>query len=130
MEITDLQDSDETNANINPYYLLSTVTGNKEFYTRADIEGADRARRYQRLLGCTETSASKTYVNNKIMFNFKITVDYMNRTKNIYGESKPIIKGKMRINIPTVHSKMDKIPLPLPISGRHKNLHLYMDFFR
>ena len=30
-----------------PCYLLSTVTDNKEFYTRADIGGADRAIRYQ-----------------------------------------------------------------------------------
>ena len=46
MVSTDEQNSAKTNAAITPYYLLSTVTYNKEFYTRADIEGADTARRY------------------------------------------------------------------------------------
>ena len=43
--------SSKTNSTITPYYLLSTVTDNEGFYTRADIEGSDRARIYQGLIG-------------------------------------------------------------------------------
>ena len=50
MTSTDEQNSAKTNATINLYYLLSTANENKEFYTRADIEGSDRARIYQGIL--------------------------------------------------------------------------------
>ena len=46
MAINDEQNNAKTNAKITPYSMLSTVTYNKEYYKRADIEGEDRARRY------------------------------------------------------------------------------------
>ena len=45
MTSTDDQNIDKTNATVSPYSLSSTVTNNIEFYMRADIEEADRARR-------------------------------------------------------------------------------------
>ena len=47
MDINDEQNSDKINAAITPYPLLSTLTEGKRNYMRADIEGADRERRYQ-----------------------------------------------------------------------------------
>ena len=54
-------------------------------------------------------------------------MDDINRPENIYEEATQIIQGKMMRKKPTVYSKIEKIPLPLPISERHKNLHLYME---
>ena len=51
MTSNDVKDSDKANSKFTPYYLLLTVTKSKEFYTRANIEGVDRSRRYQGLLG-------------------------------------------------------------------------------
>ena len=56
-------------------------------------------------------------------------MDEINRSEHVYGEATPLIQGEMRRKKPTVNSKIDKIPLPLPISERQKNLHLYMDIF-
>ena len=53
----------------------------------------------------------------------------INRAEYIYGEETPVLQIKICRNKPTVHSKIDIIPLPLPISERHKILHLYMDIF-
>ena len=86
MNITDVKGIAKTNATIIPYYLLSTVTNNKEFYTRADIEGSDRSKRYQGLLGWPGNSAFKTYFNNNLLLNCNITVYYINRAEHIYGE--------------------------------------------
>ena len=47
MASTYVQNIAKTNTTINPYSLLSTITKNKQFFTRADIEGAYRVRRYQ-----------------------------------------------------------------------------------
>ena len=82
---------------------------------RADINVADRERRYQVLLGWTETSSFKTYVNNNLILNCNITVNDINRAEHIYGGAKPTIRGKTRKKKPKVHSRIIKIPLPLPI---------------
>ena len=85
MVSTDEQNNAKTNTTITPYSLLSTVTENKEFYTRADIEGTDRVRRYQEILGWPETSALKNYVNNNLLLNCNINVDDIDRSEEIYG---------------------------------------------
>ena len=72
--------------------------------------------------------AFKNDINRNILLNCNITADNINIDGHIYGEATPILQGKIRIKKPTVHSEIEKIPLPLPISGRRKNLHLYMDF--
>ena len=85
MTSNDVQDSDKTITTITPYSLLSTVTENKEFYTRVDIEGLDREIRYQLLLGWTPMSDFTTYVNNKLLLNCRITVDDIDISDHIYG---------------------------------------------
>ena len=60
---------------------------------------------YQGLLGCPSTSALNNYVNNKLLLNCNITVDDINRAADIYGEAKPIIRGKMSREKEIVHSK-------------------------
>ena len=57
----DVQDNSKPNATINPYCMVSTVTDNKEFYARANIEGSYRVRRYQVISVWTEMSAFNTY---------------------------------------------------------------------
>ena len=80
MASTDVQNSDKNNSTIKPYYMLSNVAENKEFYRRADNEEGDRARIYQEILSWPETSAFKTYVNNNLLLNCNITVDGINRS--------------------------------------------------
>ena len=128
MERTYDQNSAKTKAIITPYPLLSTVTENREFYTRADIEGVDRERRYQGLLGWPSTSYFKTYVNKNLILNCNINVDNINISENMYGLATPILQGKMRRKKPTVHSKYEKY-LYLLQYQREKNLHIYMEFF-
>ena len=87
MASTDKHNSAKTNATIFPYYLLSTVTENKEFYTRAYIEGVDRARRYKVLWGWTATSAFNNDVNNELLLKCNMTVDDINISEDIYWGS-------------------------------------------
>ena len=47
MARNDDKNSAKNNSTITPYPLLSTLTEGKRNYMRADIEGADRERRYQ-----------------------------------------------------------------------------------
>ena len=68
-----------------------------------DIEGADRVRRYQGILGWTETSDFNNYVNNNFLLSCNITADDINRSDNIYGKATHILKGKKRRKKPTAH---------------------------
>ena len=108
MEITDEKNSDTNNATIKPNFLLPTVSDNEEFYRRTNIEGAKRARIYQGLLGCQETSAFNNYIDKTLLLNCNITVDNIKRADHIYREATPIVQGKRRRKKPTVHSKIEK----------------------
>ena len=103
MASTYQQNSAKNNASITSYSLLSNVTDIKEFYARADIEGADISIIYQGLLGSPGKISFKTYVNNNILLNFNITVDEINISDHIYGEATPILQGKITRKKPTVH---------------------------
>ena len=116
-----MHDIANNNATITTYFLLSTVTENREFYVCADIEGVDRARIYQGPLGWISTGSFNTYVNKNFLPNCNITVYYIDRAEHIYGEATSILQGKMRRKKPTVHSKMENNNLPLLISERHNN---------
>ena len=75
---------------------------------RADIEGAERARRYQVLFGWPEKSDFNTHVNNNLLLNCNITTDDINRAHTIYGEATSILQDKMMSKKPIVHSKTEK----------------------
>ena len=64
---------------------------------RAGIEGAERARRYQRLLGWSETSYFNTYFNNNLLLKCNITSDDINRAEHIYGGATPILQVKREV---------------------------------
>ena len=88
--------------------MFSTVIENKEFYTHADIEGSERARIYQGLLGWTATSAFNTYVKNNLLLSCNKTLYDINRYTHINGKATPVLQGKMRRKKPTVHLKLRK----------------------
>jgi hypothetical protein len=104
------------------------VNSNKEFYTKMEVNKADKARLLQGQLGWPSTQAFATYVNNNLINNRGITSDDVNRAQLIYGPPVPILKGKMkRIQLTSKHIK--RVALPPPILEHHHDLHLYVDFF-
>ena len=75
---------------------------------RADVEGADRARKYHVLIGFPETSVFKTYVNNNFLLNCNISVDGIHIAGNVYEGSTSILQVQMRRKKPILHSKIEK----------------------
>ena len=70
----------------------------------------------------------KIFTGNQIK-NCKINIDNMNRDQIFFGSPTPLLQRKMTIVTPPTHINITRVPLPLPISQHHNNLHLYMDFF-
>jgi hypothetical protein len=110
------------------YSMLQTVADNKDFFSANEIQGADRARKIQQQIGWPSTSHFKSIVSKQLLLNCNITIDDINRAELIYGPPTPILQGKMTRQKPQ-SVKIERIPLPLPISKHHKNLQLYVDFF-
>jgi hypothetical protein len=102
LDVTD--SSNYYNSNITNYSASSSskpsfaqmVNSNKEFYTKMEVNKADKARLLQGQLGWPSTQAFATYVNNNLINNCGITSDDVNRAQLIYGPPVPILKGKMK----------------------------------
>ena len=108
--------------------LVQTVKENKQFFTKKEIEGAEESRRLQQLIGWPSTTTFKRIVAQNMLRNCPITVDDILRAEAIFGKPTPLCKGKMtKISSSTI--KLQKIPLPLPISQYHQRIQLYIDIF-
>ena len=108
--------------------LLQTVNSNKEFYTKREIKGAEKARALQAQIGWPGTSAFKNIISSNLIRNSGITVDDVSRAEHIYGIPAPLLQGKMTRTKP-ISNKIQRIPLPPPIQQQHSSLDLFIDFF-
>ena len=124
---------DTTNLNINDVFhnhhvnFLSTVAHNKEYFTKSEIQGAIKAREEQERFAWPSTETFKSYISKNLITNANITVDDINRAIAIFGKPEPLHKGTMTRQHPITH-RIERVPLPLPISQHHKQVQLYVDF--
>ena len=111
-----------------PFSFTQTVSSNKSFFTKSDIEGADRARYLQSVLGWPSDTTFQTIIQNNQLLNCKTTTDDITRAKTIYGPAIPLLKGKMIRQTP---HKINILPIkiPAPILQNYPSLQLYVDFF-
>ena len=77
------------------YYLLSTVNANMEYFTHADIEGANISRDLQHLLGCPSNQQLINTLSKKLIINCPVLLYDVRRYHVIYGPATAILKGKM-----------------------------------
>ena len=113
---------------VSPYSLLQSVVDNKAFYTQREIKGAENARLQQEALGWPSDDYYKFIIKENLVTNTEITIDDVERAQHIYGPAKPLLQGAMTRLKPTTN-KIEKIPLPIPVSNQHKSVSLSVDFF-
>ena len=119
---------DNLNNSVSAYTFFSTVASNKEFFSRLEIEGADRARVLQGRLGWPSDQLFKEAIRDNLVMNADITVDDINRAEAIYGKSVPLIKGKM-VRKRTEHlSNVTRVQIPAPLFEHHPDDELDIDF--
>ena len=108
--------------------FAQTVHNNKLYYSRREIQGADRARALQAALGWPSTSTFLRIINNNLIHNSTVTIDDIKRAEHIYGVAVPLLQGQMvRTTPPSV--KIQSTPIPTIIINQHPTLQLYLDFF-
>ena len=119
---------DKTKSDVSTYSLLQTVNDNKQFYTASEIKGAETARLQQEELGWPSATFYKHIIKENLLTNTEVTIDDVHRADHIFGPAKPLLQGTMTRQKPTTN-KIEKIPLPLPISTHHTSVSLSVDFF-
>jgi len=107
---------------------MQTVADNKKIYKTQEIKGAENARLLQEKIGWPSDGFYKHIIKENLLTNTEITIDDLHRADHIFGPAKPLLQGTMIRQKPTVN-KIEKIPLPLPISTHHSSLSLCIDFF-
>ena len=77
------------------FSLINTGHTIKNKYTQLEIRKADKARELQSTLGHISDSTLIKYLNNNLIKNCDLEEKDVMRATEIYGESEPILKGKM-----------------------------------
>ena len=124
----DMSDINDTNFAVNKYSCLQCVKENKKYVTSDKVKREERARKEQGEIGWTSTGYYKFLVSNNLLTNSTVTLDDINRAEIIMGQPTPLIDGTMVRRAPT-KNRIERVPLPLPIAQRHKEVQLYIDFF-
>ena len=114
---------------VTDYSFLQTVSSNKSFFTKKEIEGAMNARREQEILSWPPIQTYKSYVSDNLIANSKVIIDDVNRATMIWGKPEPLISGNMVRPTPPAIGKIQRIPLPLPVKLHHSKVQLHIDFF-
>ena len=111
-----------------PSSFVQTVSNNKSYFKKSDIEGADRARELQSVLGWPSDTTFKKIIENNQVNNCKVTADDITRARTIYGPAMPLLQGKMVRKTPS-RVTAQPLQLPAPILRNYPTLQLYVDFF-
>ena len=112
--------------------FFSTVSKNKEYFSRQEIKGAENAREMQGQVGWPSDHQFKEALSGKgqAFVNANITPDDVTRAEAIYGgPAEPLLIGKMTRKKGQTFVPPKRIPLPAPLLEHHKSDILDIDFF-
>ena len=119
--VCDLKNSQES-------LMVTTVKGQKEFYSDLDIRRAKAARKLQETMGYPSTKAFLKMIDNNMIKNCGVTRRDVKIAEDVYGVNANIVKGKSVRRQPP-HIREDVSPVPPQILERYGNVSLGMDVY-
>ena len=120
--------ANQTSSAVIDYSFLSTVSQNKEYFSRAEIEGADQARILQDNISWPSTDDFKHYISSNQLGNCTVTNDNVTRAEAIDGPQVPLLKGKMVRRRPEHFTNVPRVQIPAPLLEHHPTDELNMDY--
>lgn len=112
------------------YSYLQTVSQNRAYFTRREVQGADAARKLYRQIGRPSQARFLSYIQQGLVRNSPVTLDDAHRAQHIYGPDIAYLKGKTTQRPPLPHiATHTTLPLPDFIAEHHTNITLCIDFF-
>ena len=79
------------NKNVKAWSFLSTISDNKKYFTRQEVEGGDWAHNLQQGIGLPPEYLLKEIVRRNKLINCPITINKINRYNTIYGIVRPLV---------------------------------------
>ena len=110
---------------ITGYFVFQSTDQNKLYYFQKEILQADKARRYQAILGWPSEAGFKDIVSKNWTVNCDITVDDIERAQMIYGTPVPLLKKNEKATH-SFTSKIDQSPFTpshCESAPRHQHVH-------
>jgi hypothetical protein len=115
--------------NAYPLSLLNTVTENKQFFSRREIEGAEASRAQQGQIGWPSDQEYYEIIRDNLLTNSKATLDDLRRAEHIFGGTAvDLLKGKTVYKPINTNASIERIPLPPIILKTHPSDDLDVDF--
>ena len=110
------------------FMLVTTVSGQKEYYSDLDIRRAEKAQKLQETMGFPSLKAFLHMVDNNMIKNCPITRRDVMMAEDIFGVNVNIVKGKSVRRQP-VHIREDILPVPPEILQRYGEVTLSIDVY-
>jgi hypothetical protein len=112
-----------------PLNLLNTVSENKSFFSRREIEGAEKAREQQGQIGWPSDQEYYKIIRDNRMRNSKVTLNDLRIAEYIYGgPAVNLLKGKTVYSPVNTSRPIERVPLPPHILKTHPTDSLDIDF--
>ena len=109
--------------------FLSTVSKNKEFYSKKEIKIADEVRNLQSNICWPSSSDLKSYITEGDIITFPYTQDAVDHGNDIYGPQVPLLKGKT-VRLKQSHvNNLPRINIPSLHISKNPNEEIDMDYF-
>ena len=99
-----------------------------DYFTRADIEGVERSRDLQHILGWPSNQQLINALSNNFIINCPVLSDDVRCAHAVYGPATTILKGEITRKNPKHVEFKQRIPIQAEILKHHPELSLYMDF--
>ena len=110
------------------FTLVNTVEENKVGFSQRQLEQAKKARKLYHTMGLPSMHDYIELVRNNMLYNCPITVEDIENSFKIYGQSPAALKGKVTRKKPDVVSS-DYFEVPEDILEKHKFVTLCADIF-
>ena len=106
--------------------MIQTVEENKKYYTKRQLDDANKARELYHILGAPSTPAFKSMIRMNQIKDCPVTIDHINIADKIYGTDVSTLKGKSTRKSPP-RLLPDVVDVPKELYMRNQELHLYID---
>ena len=112
-----------------PVSLLNTVSENRSFYSRREVQGAELAREQQGRIGWPSDQEYHEILRDNLIINSKATLDDIQRANHIMGGTAvEILKGKSTYKPTNIRAPIARVPLPPIILKTHPKEDIDIDF--
>ena len=113
---------------ITQFAFMETVAGNKKYFTKQQIKGAETAKSLYTTLSYPSVKDYKWVIQSNQIKNCPVTVEDVSTASKIWGKNVDTLKGKTKRRKPEV-VKRDLVKVPKELMKLYKYIYLTAEIF-